>query len=364
MSGLEGTVRVGVDLPLPPGEVFPIVVEELAGGLERLGLAFEPGPSGRLVEDGIAIGQVTNWQPGSRIVLEWRPAEWQAQEATALELRFEPTGGGTRVVLEHHGGARPIGDASEMAAWFAGELLARVLRAASPGAAGDWVTDRNARRPAGPRARSTYADPLYHYPNFKVLLAELALSPDDYLLEVGCGGGALLKEALQSGCRAAAVDHSPDMVRVARDANRRAIEEGRLVIQHGDAHRLPFPDGTFTRAVMTGVLGFLSDPVQALGEIRRTLRPDGLFVALGSDPELKGTPAAPEPMASRLRFYDDDELARLGRAAGFERVRVARRDLSPFAREAGVPEDHLPLFEGDARFLIARAGGPAHAGEV
>lgn len=364
MSEPDGTIRVGMDLPLAPGEAFPIVIEELAGGLERLGLSFEPGASGRVVEDGLAIGQVTAWIPDSRVEIEWRPAEWQTQERTTIELRFEPAGRGTRITLEHHGGGRPIGDAVEMAAWFAGELLARVLRDAAPGAVGDWVTDRNARRPSGPRSRSTYADPLYHYPNFKVLLAELGLTPDDYLLEVGCGGGALLKEALESGCRAAAIDHSPDMVRVAREANRRAIEEGRLVILFGDAHHLPFPDGTFTRAVMTGVLGFLSDPVRALGEIRRTLGPGGLFVGLGSDPELKGTPAAPEPMASRLRFYDDEELAQLGKAAGFERVTVARRDLSPFARQAGVPEEHLPLFEGEARFLVARAAGRVHAGEV
>jgi hypothetical protein len=64
-------------------------------------------------------------------------------------------------------------------------------------------------------------------------------------------------------------------------------------------------------------------------------------------------------MASRLRFYDDRELDALARAAGFADVRVSRRDLGPFAREAGVPEEHIPLFaaapgEG-ARFLICRA---------
>ncbi len=48
----------------------------------------------------------------------------------------------------------------------------------------------------------------------------------------------------------------------------------------------------------------------------------------------------------------------LARRAGFDEVRVVRRDLEPFAREAGVPEEHLPLFAagtgGGARFLLAR----------
>jgi ubiquinone/menaquinone biosynthesis C-methylase UbiE len=196
---------------------------------------------------------------------------------------------------------------------------------------------------------------LYHYPNFRVILQELALKPDDYLVEIGCGGGALLKTALQSGCRAAAVDHSPDMVRLAREVNREAIAAGRLEILEADAHTLPFADTMFSCAAMTGVLGFLHDPVTVFREIRRVLREGGRLVALGSDPELRGTPAAPEPMASRLRFYDSDQLGRIARDAGFDQVDVITRNLEAFARESGVPEEHLPLFSGPgARFLIAR----------
>jgi SAM-dependent methyltransferase len=233
------------------------------------------------------------------------------------------------------------------------------VHATAPAAFGDWFTDRYARRPSGAQSRATYADPLYHYPNFRVILAELALSADDYLLEVGCGGGALLKAALESGCRAAAIDHSAEMVRLARQTNAAAIAAGRLEVIQGDARSLPFPDATFTRAAMTGVLGFLPDPVAAFAEIRRVLRNGGRFVGLGSDPELRGTPGAPEPMASRLRFYEADELESMGRAAGFADVRVLRRDLEQFAREAGVPEEHLPLFAAPpgqgARFLVCRA---------
>jgi SAM-dependent methyltransferase len=108
---------------------------------------------------------------------------------------------------------------------------------------------------------------------------------------------------------------------------------------------------------MTAVLGFLPDPVAALSEIRRVLREGGRLVVLGSDPEERGTMAAPEPMASRLLFYDSEELERLGRDAGFATVRVERRSLEAFAREAGVPEEHLALFAGPGpRFLLARKG--------
>jgi SAM-dependent methyltransferase len=133
-----------------------------------------------------------------------------------------------------------------------------------------------------------------------------------------------------------------------------AVAAGRLEVVEASADALPFVDDTFTCAAMTGVLGFLPRPVVALAEMRRVLASGGRIVILGSDPELKGTPGAPEPMASRLRFYDDQELAALGRAAGFDEVRVVRRNLEPFAREAGVPEEHVPLFAGATRFLLAR----------
>jgi ubiquinone/menaquinone biosynthesis C-methylase UbiE len=187
-----------------------------------------------------------------------------------------------------------------------------------------------------------------------VILTELALSPDDSLIEVGCGGGALLSEALKSGCRAAAIDHSPDMVRLAQEVNHDAVVDGRLDVRQVNADHLPFPDATFTCATMTGVLGFLPDPIAALREIRRVLSPGGRLVVLGSDPAMRGTLAAPEPMASYLRFYSDDELRQLAIEAGFGRAKVVRRDLEPFARQAGLPEEDLMLFVGPgAPFLLA-----------
>jgi SAM-dependent methyltransferase len=275
-------------------------------------------------------------------------------------LRLQAVKGGTRARLTHRGWGRAVGGKAELAGWFAGEVVAPLLRATAPAALGDWITDRRARRPWGAEARNTYGDPLFHYPGFGVLLDELALTRDDYLLEVACGGGAMLKLALKSGCRAAAIDHSPEMVRVASEANREAVAAGRLEVREGDAASLPWPDATFTCAAMTGVLGFLADPVCVLAEIRRVLKSGGRAVVMGTDPEMKGTPAAPEPIASRLMFYDTAELEALGRKAGFGDVKVVRRDMERYAREVGIPDYALPLFkagkDGGARFLLARKG--------
>ena len=355
-------IQVSTVLALSPAAAFDTLVAELVDALARRGLGFETGAKGRVTEGAHVVGRVTRWARGKGLALAWSAPPWESGKGTTVELTLRKVAGGTRVTLTHRGWGAAVagggGGKAELAGWLAGEVLAPFLAAFAPAALGDWITDRRARRPEGAEARKTYGDPVFHYPGFRVMLDELALTKNDYLLEVACGGGAMLKRALASGCRAAAIDHSPEMLRTAAEQNRDAVAAGRLELREGDAAALPWPDGTFTCAAMTGVLGFLPDPVRVFAEIRRVLRPGGRLVGLGADPELKGTPAAPEPMASRLRFYDGDELEALAREAGFRDVTVVRRNLEPFAREAGVPEEHLPLFAappgGGARFLIAR----------
>lgn len=220
-----------------------------------------------------------------------------------------------------------------------------MIRATAPLGFGDWWTDRVARRPTGPAARKTYSDPVYHRPNFLLILERLHLTRDDRLLEVGCGGGAFLHDALASGCRAWALDHSPDMVRLAREQNRGAVEEKRVEIVEGDAHRLPFSDASCSCAVTTGSFAFWDRPAIALAEIRRVLEPGGRLVLFTGTKELRGTPAAPEPVASRAHWYEDEELVALARGAGFVEVRVDRPDMARAARQAGIPTEALAFFE-------------------
>jgi SAM-dependent methyltransferase len=350
-------IQTTVDLKLDPSSAFDTLVEELSAALSRLGMRFQAGADGCVMEGAVEVGRVVRWQPPEEIVLEWHAADWQPAEVTSLALRFAPSGDGTRVTLENREWGNLLGDqGNELAGWFASEVAAPLLGAMAPRRLGDWITDRRARRPSGPRGRATYRDPIYHRPNFKAILAVLGLKPDDYLLEVGCGGGAFLQDALKSGCKAAAIDHSPDMVRVAREVNHEAIQQNRLEIHEGDAGLLPYPDGTFTCAVMTGVFGFISNPGKVLSEIRRVLTPGGRLVLFTASKELRGTPAAPEPIASRLYFYEDHELLELAQKAGFAEAHFERPDFEPLAREAGIPEEHLELFKGrgGGHLLIAR----------
>jgi SAM-dependent methyltransferase len=351
-------MRASIELSLAPEAAFEVVVRDLSDALSRRGVGFEHGPQGRITERGEPVGRVTVWEPGRRISLDWRPAPWKREARAEVELRFSPVAGGTCIEFEVAGwGGVFDGDAGEVASWFAGSVLAAFVSALSPKGLGDWLTDRRVRRPTGPGARRTYSDPTFHWPNFLLILDRIALRPDDRLLEVGCGGGAFVRKALGSGCRATAVDHSPDMVRLAIEQNRLAVDEGRLVVLEAEADRLPVGSGEFTCGVMTGVIGFLPDPVAALREMRRALRPGGRVAIFGATSALRGTPAAPEPYASRIHFYDREEFARLARLAGFVEVRVEEPDLEPFACAAHLAPEVVEFFRGTegALLLLARA---------
>jgi SAM-dependent methyltransferase len=184
----------------------------------------------------------------------------------------------------------------------------------------DRMVDRVARRPRGRKARETYGADDVHSFAWEPVLDALQLTADDALLDVGCGGGVFLRRALKTGCSAVGVDHSQDMVHLAR-----RITDGQATIVHASADRLPFQPRSFTAVSSIVAFFFFPDPVAALQEFHRVVDGDrGRIAVFTTAPELKGTPAAPYPLATRGHFYEDRELEAHAREAGFGDVEVRR----------------------------------------
>lgn len=355
---MAGSVRTVVDVSLKPKQAFRAFVDELSLGLETHGMKIVGRARGsRIMEGGVEVGTIDEWSPGERVALTWRPKSWEPGAMGRITMTFAARGSGTRITLESRGWGNIVGDdGRELLGWFAGEVAAPFLSASSPGRFGDWITDRRARRPSGAGSRKVYANPVYHWPNFLAILDVLQLRPDDSLVEVGCGGGAFLHETLKSGCKASAIDHSVDMVRLATRTNHSSVAAGHLRVELGDAEKLPYPSGKFTCAVMTGVLPFVPNPADAFAEVFRVLRSGGRFVMFTGSKELRGTPAAPEPVASRIHFYEDHELMDMARGAGFYEVMVEHPSLYEAAKKTGVPKADLEMFRGTSgsQLLVCR----------
>lgn len=93
----------------------------------------------------------------------------------------------------------------------------------------------------------------------------LDLQPGDELLEIGCGGGLLLREAVRRGAHATGIDHSDEMVTLAGER----APEAQVVLAEAEA--LPFAESTFSAIAMSIVFFFFDDPVAVLRECRRVL---------------------------------------------------------------------------------------------
>jgi ubiquinone/menaquinone biosynthesis C-methylase UbiE len=110
------------------------------------------------------------------------------------------------------------------------------------------------------------------------------LSPGARLLDVGCGPGTItagLATRLGDGS-VVGIDPVDDIVCAARsDAAHRRLSN--LSFEVGDVYHLGFDDGVFDVVHAHQVLQHLSDPVNALTEMRRVCRPGGVVAARDGD---------------------------------------------------------------------------------
>lgn len=108
------------------------------------------------------------------------------------------------------------------------------------------------------------------------------VEPGMQILDVGCGRGEILRHAARLGADTYGIDYAV----VAVNLSQKVIEEtdgitpGKTGVFQADAKRLPFPTGYFDRVLMFDVVEHLHpwELNEALAEVYRVLKPDGLFV--------------------------------------------------------------------------------------
>ena len=110
-------VHAAVDVAVPPAKAFEVFTQrmsdwwpvEYAMVPTPRAVVIEPRKGGRWYEHGAdgserLVATVTTWDPPTRIAFDWHiDGAWQSNPklATAVDVRFTPTGNGTRVSLEH-----------------------------------------------------------------------------------------------------------------------------------------------------------------------------------------------------------------------------------------------------------------------
>lgn len=152
-------------------------------------------------------------------------------------------------------------------------------------------------------------------------LSQISWRPHMRILDVGCGGGATIREMLELSKDSVidGVDYSEVSVAQSRELNRDYLEN-RCHICQGDAAELPFMENTYDLVTAVETIYFWPDPEKALSEILRVLKPSGIFAVLneGSDPDQCDWPA----IDGFLRIYRPEELKSLMEEAGFEEIKI------------------------------------------
>jgi len=161
---------------------------------------------------------------------------------------------------------------------------------------------------------------------YDILLKALSLTPETMLLDAGCGSGLFCEHAVQKGAGVMGLDASEGLLDLARQRTPRAA------FFQGEMEELPFVDLTFDVVTLINSLHNVTDPLRALKEARRALRPGGrVAVAAWARPEhcqiakffsaldellpveSPNTPAA-------FAYSTDGALSRLVAKAGFTKL--------------------------------------------
>ncbi len=153
-------------------------------------------------------------------------------------------------------------------------------------------------------------------------IAVLSIQPTDRVLEVGFGPGVAIALAARRATRGRVVgiEISSAMLSAARRRNAAAIRAGRVDLRLADVAAIPFESGGFNKALSIHSLYFWPQPLAALRELHRVLRPAGRL-ALTLMPR-DAMAAQDRPPSHIFRLYDPAEVVVLLGEAGFSGIQV------------------------------------------
>jgi ubiquinone/menaquinone biosynthesis C-methylase UbiE len=183
---------------------------------------------------------------------------------------------------------------------------------------------------AAPAYRATFAHATSAF--IEALLDAARVEAGMQVLDVACGPGLIAGAAQRRGAVAIGLDFSAAMIALARTAH------PRIRFEESDAEAMPFADRSFDVVVSNFGIHHVPDPVRALSEARRVLRPDGrialtswaasaentawqlLYEAISTHGDLQAAKMPPSGGSLRNPEY----LLRVLTAAGFAEIEARR----------------------------------------
>ena len=165
---------------------------------------------------------------------------------------------------------------------------------------------------------------IYHEYSLAPFVEKLARErPNGRVLDLGCGTGAVTLRLAERGLRVNGVDHSPEMLELARAKAAERGLAGRIELETGDVRELRFGDAEFDGVTCQGLLHHLEDIDPCLGELTRVLNPGGRFYI--SEP----TTAVAPPKRVLMALWRGAKRVRRGRGVAPAAVDTVEQPIQP-----------------------------------
>jgi len=160
-----------------------------------------------------------------------------------------------------------------------------------------------------------------NYPMYRAAYRLLEFKKGDEVLEIGFGNGAFIKEIvdLTETGKYSGLDISDTMIKTAKSRNKSLINNGKVKLVKAQARQIPFADRSFDKVFTINTIYFWEHPNQVMQEIKRVLKPGGVFVvALGTKEAMEKNGYFEE----RFTLYTKKDVEKLFVDAGYKDLKT------------------------------------------
>lgn len=114
---------------------------------------------------------------------------------------------------------------------------------------------------------------------YRAVENNLDIRPADAILDIGFGNGYLIRRLTKHNLQKLyGVEISADMLNITAEKSKLAIEEGRIELSLADVQQLPYSSNSIDKAYTVNTVYFWNDVDKSFAEIRRVLKPGGVFL--------------------------------------------------------------------------------------
>lgn len=157
--------------------------------------------------------------------------------------------------------------------------------------------------------------------------SQLNIEKNDYILDIGCGGGVNVKrfaEIISDDGKVVGLDYSDVSVEKTTKLNEEFIKEGKVEVVEGSVSEMPFDDGTFDMVTGFETIYFWPNFIEDLKEVNRVLKKEGVLCFGNEARHEDGEMDKYDDLIDLLdmNIYTDEVLEKSLESAGFKEIEL------------------------------------------